>query len=770
MDIRQSFRNLKGDAFNTAVIVVSLTIGIGAFSLILLFLSRELGTDKFHRDGDRIYALKCEDPWTPGSMIYYCKAGSAEYMKNNFLQVEDYCRIINSNPQKIVAGNEDRFDHPSVISASGSFFRFFSYKLLSGDPDLVLDAPNSIVISSEIAQKYFGSEDPIGKPLILVYSGGPEEKIITGLFEKPVENTQIIFDIICKAGDKDGRCYVKLSEGSTKDEAEDLFKTYKDIIPVINTGTPGSYFLEPLRSAYFDTSRILVIEASRDKTDLLIALTIGLMVFGIAVFNYLGVLSNKYRKRIREIYLRRIHGSSLKGIIFRFTLENYIVILFSFILSIILVTDALPFFNNLTGSNITSTFIFKPSRLIVLLSVLALVMIVTLLFTWLNINPNLNPQMIRNGSGIKTGGRGIPLFNIFQLACSAGLLLCSVVIMKQIIYIDHKQIGLDKGIIEIRIPGQYRNKAVSFRDELLKNNSIENVSITTASPVLEHFLIALKYDDEGIEKQYVPAGFSGDENFLDVLGIEVISGSGFSRDPSANSGKCVVNESLAKMFPGRDLIGRGMPGNENTIVIGIVRDFHFSNLRSAIGPAFIGYDTKGFHLLVKVRSGLTNKALQVIGETWASFIPDFPLNIESVGERFEWYHRDNKNFIRLIGLSAIISIILSLIGLFAVSYQKIRSRTKEIGLRKINGAYSSEVLALIIRDFMLWTAIACIISIPPAWFAMNRWLRNYSYHTELNWWIIVVSQIVIIIISLGTVIFQSWRAATRNPVEALRYE
>ena len=765
----QIIRNLRRDIANTGITVVSLTIGIGVFTLITLFLVREFSTDRFHSDNKRIYALKCEDPWIPGSMIYYCKAGSAEYMKENFTQVEDFCRIINSNAQKIVAADEDRIDHPGTISASENFFSFFSYKLLTGSPDQVLKEPNSIVLSSELAEKYFGKEDPSGKIIKLVYSDRTVEKVVTGIFVKPVENTQILFDIVCRAGNSDGRCYIKLSPGSTRNEVEKLLVSYKDAIPVINTGKPGPYFLEPLSSAYFDTKRVLVIEASRDKGDLMIALTIGLIVLGVALFNYMAVLSNKLKRKSKEILLRRIHGSSLKSIVLRITTESGFVILFSFLLSLLIIRDALPFFNNLTGSNLPAGYLLTPVSVVILLSVLALIIAFTLLFVYIQVRTELK-RLNRNGKDPVSRPVTIPVFNIFQLACSAGLILCSAVILKQIRYIDNKSIGLDKSIIEVKIPGQLREKAAVFRNELLKYSSIEDVSVTIASPLLEHFLLALKYNQDGIEKQYIPSGFSGDENYLEVLGLEVIKGSGFSDDLTFNPGKCVVNESFAKLFPETDLIGKGMPGNEKTTIIGIVRDFNFSNLRTAIEPAFISYDSKGFHLLVKPRKDNEKETVNIISKIWDDLIPGYQLNSESVKERFEWYHRDNKNFIRLIGISALISIILSLIGLFAVSFHKIRSRTKEIGIRKINGAYSFEILALIIRDFLIWTVIACLISIPPSWFAMNKWLSNYAYRTSFSWWLIAGTLLIVIIISLGTVLWQSWRAATRNPVEALRYE
>lgn len=337
-------------------------------------------------------------------------------------------------------------------------------------------------------------------------------------------------------------------------------------------------------------------------------------------------------------------------------------------------------------------------------------------------------------------------------------------------YITKKPIGLDKEVIEIRIPPQLKDKALVFKDELMKSSTVSNVSVVGASPVLEHFMVLLKYQQDGVEKEYSPSGFTGDENYLDVLGIKLVDGNGFSETLSANSKKCLINQSFAKFFPDQDLIGKGIPGMEDMIVEGIVEDFHYFDLKARIEPAFISFDNKGGHLLVKASENQTLEARNIISGIWSKLIPDYPLNIESVGDRFEWYHRGNMNFKRLIVSCSLISLFLSMIGLFAVAFQKTRSRTKEIGIRKINGANIIEILVLINKDFVRWTIIAFIIAVPVAGYVMYKWLESYAYRTDVKWWIFLLSGVIVLVISLLTVSLQSLRAAMRNPVEALRYE
>jgi len=364
----------------------------------------------------------------------------------------------------------------------------------------------------------------------------------------------------------------------------------------------------------------------------------------------------------------------------------------------------------------------------------------------------------------------IPVFNIFQLTVTICLLICSLIIVKQMNFITNKNIGLDKEVIEIKLPTQYKDKASVFKEEILKNPSADLVSITSASPLLEHWMVLYHYTENGEDKQYTPSIFNGDENFINTLGIKILDGRNFSGNIASDKNNCIINESFTGKFPGQNLIGSKLPGDNNLTIIGIVKDFNYSGLKDKIDPGVIIFDKTGSHLLVKPSAGQYIKLKQAIAETWQKIIPDYPLNIESVNERYKWYHRGNSNFIKLIGSCCFISLFLSMIGLFAISFNSSKKRSKEIGIRKINGATVSEVIILLNKDFVKWIAIAFVLATPIGLITMYKWLQNFAYKTELSWWIFALAGIIALGIALLTVSWQSWRAATRNPVEALRYE
>jgi putative ABC transport system permease protein len=764
------FRNILRQKLNSGIIVISLAIGMACINLIAVFISRELNTDSFHISKNRIYALKCDDPWIEGAKMYHCRYGSAEYMQANFAQVEDLCRVNNAAVQKIIVNNESWFERTKIIAASKNFFEFFTYNLLTNNPKTALTGGNDLVISEDLAKKYFGSADAVGQFITLVNRDSEEQMVITGVFRKPVQNSQISFDMVRLIKEQDSRCYLRLTGEADPEELEILFETNKTTIPVIHGGIPGQYYLEPFRNAYFDTTRGSSIEASRDKRDLWIALTIGLMIIGIASFNYLGLINNILLGKTREYTVRKINGGSKFSIIITFMVENLIIISISFVLSLFLMLWAIPFFNLLTAANITPGFIFQTKQLLIIFAIAGLLLLITFFFASYRIRSKVNIRVIK--PAVQPAGKHfqLPAFNIFQLSSSIVLIICSLIIIKQIRYVTNKQIGLNKQVIEVKIPGSHQSQTSVFREELMKNASIDNVSLTTASPVLEHFLILLDYEKDGVEKQYSPAGFTGDENYLSTLGIELIEGENFTGNPLSDKDKCLINESLARLFPDQNLIGKELPGMDNKFVAGIVKDFHYSSLKSFVEPGFISFDSNGSHLMVKAAENQITQAKYAITNIWEQLIPDYPVSMETIGERFEWFHRENRNYLWLIGSCCFISLFLSMIGLFAVSFQSCRSRTKEIGIRKVNGARVTEIITLLNKDFIAWVAIALVAATPASWYAMKRWLESYAYKIELSWWIFGLAGALALVIALMTVSWQSLKAATRNPVEALRYE
>ncbi len=770
MRFKTILRSLFRTRLNSSIIVISIAIGIACMNLITIFITRENKADGFQKNKNRIYALQADDPFRKGEKMYFIRYGAAEYMKDNFAEVEDFCRISNASPTKVSVNNQDYFNDKKTIAVSSNFFTFFSYKLISGNPTRVLETKQNVVISNELAIKYFGTLNVVGQKLMFPDGDKDEEMFVTGVFEKPHESTQLDFEMVRQIGENDSRCYLLLKENTDILQLEKKFAQNKEEIPIVHDGTPGTHYLKNLKAAYFDTSRRQTIENSRDKKDLTIALVIALMIFGVALFNYLGLINNRLMEKTREHSIRRVNGGSKLNLISGFMGETFILVGVAFGASLLLMILAIPFFNQLTSTNITTAFVFHTENILLLIGIPALILLASLLFALFKMSKSVQPETLKPGKFQTARKFQIPAFNVTQLAISVVLIIGSIIILKQISYITNKNIGIDKTVLEVKIPVQHKTLAPIFKAELEKNSSVEMISLANASPVLEHFMILMHYDENGVDKQYTPSVFPGDQNFTKVLGIEIIKGNDFSENAESNQNKCIINESLAALFPDKDLIGKPLPGSENDIVIGICKDFHYGSLKEVIEPGYIAYGNDGFYLMVKPAANQTAQARKAVADTWNELIADFPLNMESIGDRYEWMHRENQNYAKLIGACGIISIFLSMIGLFAVSFHTSRRRIKEIGIRKVNGAKISEILALLNKDFIIWVGIACIIALPTGWYFMHKWLESFVYKTNLSWWIFALAGVLALAIALLTVSWQSWRSATKNPVEALRYE
>jgi putative ABC transport system permease protein len=770
MKLNQTVRSLLRNPLNSSVIIISLAIGIACTNLIMIFVTRELKTDSFQQNRDRIYLLECDNPYEKGTQMSTCRKGGAEYIKENFSQVEDFCRIRYGIAQKVMIGNKIYNDNLAVFETSANFFKIFSYKLLTNNPDEVLLTKDDIAISEELAQKYFGERLPVGRILTIINDNTKTDYNIRGIFRKPAENTQFHFDMVKLNEDTERFAYLLLKDKSDPASLEKLFAEQKDKIPVINDGTPGRYYLRSFKQTYFDTSEYSPLGDKREKSDIWIAIIIGLMIISVASVNYLGLVKNKLFDKTPEFYIRRINGGSRTSLIADFLLENLIIIVLAFIISLELISWIIPLFNVLTGSVVDMTLFTRPDSFLIMSFVLLFLLLATLLFS---VN-KINNQTISSTNKVMMDKEGklikIPAFNIFQLIVTIVLLICSFTLLRQINYISNREIGLDKDVIEIKIPAKYADQTKVFKEELLKYPSVSAISVTTASPLLEWILASFHYIENGEDKQYSPKIFRGDEAFIRTLGIDLIKGRDFSGNANSDKNNCIINESFARYFSGRNLLGEKLPGYENLTIIGIVKDFNCSGLKDAISPGVIIFDNSGNHLLAMPLPGQSQSVRNSISETWQKLIPDYPLNIESVKERFEWYHRSDTNYAKLIGSCCLISLFLSMIGLFAISFHSSRKRTKEIGIRKINGATIKGVMLLLNSDFLRWIAIAFVLASPIAWYIMHRWLQSFAYRTDLSWWIFVLAGLLTVTITLLTVSWQSWRAATRNPVEALRYE
>ena len=574
---------------------------------------------------------------------------------------------------------------------------------------------------------------------------------------------------LIKENDDAQRAYFKLRDGVTQEEINKLLVEYKKDIPIYVVIEKSAYTIASVKDMYYDTNRNAAFEISRNKTDVLAASVLAIVILIIAAFNYLGLANARFLNRAKSYTIQIINGNSKFGCIKQFITENLLLITMSFILSWGIIYLVLPFFNQITNSNILFTQVLFSVHIIIALAVVTILVITTLLFIWLKTSTTLNLALLKSKTSSTVNSKfEIPVFNVIQLASVVVLIILALVIQKQNTYIINKPLGISKQVVEIRLPMEYQNLSPVFKDEFQKSPLVENTSIGL-SPFTELAKFIVEYHDEGIQKKYTLGLFKGDADYLSTLEMEIIDGRGFTGNPSADEGTCVANESVVKTLGDDFVLGEILPGTSNKVV-GVVKDFHYLSLKSGIEPSMVTYSNTGNAILLKPKKGYMTEVLQLAENTWDELLPDTPKQIEIIEDKYQSLHKESQNYIKLISSFAAISILLSMVGLFAVSIQTCKTRTKEIGIRKVNGATIIKVISTLNTDFLKWMLIANCIAIPTAWYLAQHWLQHYIYKTELNWWVFIQSGIISILVATITVSWQSWKTATQNPVEALRYE
>ena len=770
-NIKLAFRNLLKQRLNTLIIIISLTIGLACVNLNMLFIDRELNTDSCYNDIERMYVLQSDDVFEKGNKNTYVLNGAPKYIKQNFSQVEDFCMINSSYFSSIRAGQTNFYERPILIEASANFFEFFNHNIDVDNYSDILGSKNNIVIASSMANKLFGNKRAIGENIYIRRADNEEEYTVTGVFNKHKSNTRLQFDMVIKIKpESDGRCVLKLYDKNYAETVNDLLVKHKEEIPITNYKGSLAYNLQSIKEAYYNTFRAPVFEKSRDKQDLRIAALIGLIILIVATFNYLAIVNNNMLQRSKEILVRRLNGCSAGSLVKYIMLEVVFVIFISFLLSIPVMLLVSPLYAKLMHSQIGIQSLSEPSVLIAQIVLLSVLLLASHLFVIYRVKRIVRSVSVKSVDAGNSKLKQFPTFTIFQIAATVALIICSAVVLKQISFINNKNIGVNKNVIEIALPPYLHHHLGTLKQELLKQTSIQNVAIASESPSLQHFIVLREYEENGVRLDYSVHGFRGDEDVINTLGFEIVEGQGFSKNIAYNKNKILINEALAKKFPNRHFIGGKLPGDNYSVIIGIVKNFHYNDLKSIIEPAYIGFNNKGNHLLVLPNTGMEKQARNAINMIWKTLAVDYPLNLKTIGDAHAERHEENKAFIKLINACSFISIFLAMIGLFATSYQACYERTKEIGVRKVNGARWMEILVVLNKRIVQWIIIASIIACPIAAFLMQEWLEGFAYKTDFSIWIFAFAATTTILIALLTVSYQSWLTARRNPIEALKYE
>jgi len=776
-----AFRNIKRNSTYSILNISGMAVGMASAILILLWVQDEWSYDRYFDNADSLYRVISDMSTTEGkgSLNATTPTPLAKALKDEYPEIIRSSRCFVGSLLSFKMGDE--FIDETAVPVDNDFIKMFNIEFVAGDINSALTVPNNIVLTEKIAKKYFGNENPIGKTLKMAESN--EIYTISGIVKNP-HNSHLMYDLLIP---------IKLTKEfeSLKSKMQLFCYNYVELIK----GTDSKMVNEKIRNFLKDHSSTMTfgislqnikkihlyssgkyeqdIKGNGDITYVRIMCLIAVFILLIACINFMNLYTAQSARRAREIGLRKVVGANRRKIFVQFMGESLLLVLISHIIAMILVELLLPGFNNLIGKqldiNYQSTHLY-----IGLIAVILFCGILAGSFPALYLS-SLKPLNTIKGVINKIPGNAQfrRVLVIFQFSLSVLLIICTLIVGNQLNYIQNKRLGLNKDNIGY-FTSHSRPKGSTLEDlkkELLNNSDI--VSITRGnSPVniLNHSNgLNWTGNREGNDISFYNLGCDAD--YAKTFHLDLEKGRFFSSEFSTDSSAVVINEIAAKIMGFNNPIGEIIttPWQSKLHIIGVVKNFHYKSMHYKIEPLIMTLDPD-IEFFIRMKPEKVTSIVPYITKTIQSFNLSYLQNFHFLADDYVNLYRTEQNMSKIIRYSSFLAILISCLGLLGLSSFMSERRTKEIGIRKINGAKSNEIYTLLSGEYIIWVMISIIIASPIAWYAMNKWLQNFAYRIDIGWWVFVLAGTIAFLIALLTVNFQSYRAAGKNPIEALRYE
>jgi len=785
--LKIAWRNLWRNKFFSTINILGLALGMACSVLILLWVQNELSTDALHANGSRLY-LVVERQYYDNKVVgqYSVPGVLANEMKRGIPEIEYATNFAWATGSTFRVG--DKILKLQGNSADSDFFKMFSFPLLEGNPQNALNTPVSIAISRKMAADFFGGpHDAIGKTIRFE---NKKNFTVTAVFEDLPKNSSLKFEFLLnwdnflkendwakQWGNNGPQAYVMLRADANpalvdKKATHFLDKLNKEQNKAFREELGLQKFSEGYLHSEFDSNGRP--DGGRVEYVHLFSI-VAIFILLIACINFMNLTTARSVKRAREIGVRKVVGA-VRGVLIRqFMGEAVMLTIIAVVISIILVLILLPVFNSVTQKDISYPF----GHIAFWLWLVGLTLITGILsgsYPALFLSA-FNPVTVLKGAvKLSTGSawfrKGLVIFQFFL---SAILIIGTIVVSKQVGYIQAKNLGYDReNLIYIPIEGDLGAKYKIFKDEALKMPGIQDVTRMSDPPVSFGSSTG-GVDWEGkdpnvnIEFTQISVGY----DFVHTMKLQLQSGRDFSRDFVTDSVGYLINESALKRIKYTDPIGKPLTmWHKKGKIIGVIKDFHFNSLHSPIQPLIVRLqDTVHWgNILIRTRAGQTKQAIATMEKLCKELNPNFTFTYSFTDEEYQKLYNNEQVVGKLSKAFAFLGIFISCLGLLGLAMFTAEQRIKEIGIRKVLGASVGSLFTLLSKEFLLLVLIALVIATPVAWIGMNKWLNAYTYHTTIDWWVFALSAVLAVMIALITVSFQSAKAALMNPVKSLRSE
>jgi len=794
-----AWRNLWKNKFLSLINIFGLATGMACSLMIFLFVTDEVSYDRFNNDADRVYRVvkdfvnddgsRLPDATTPPAL--------APAMQREIPGIDHVTRVFPGwGFNFLLTYGDKHFYEEKLFRVDSSFFDVFTTQFIKGDEKAVFKQPNSIVVTESTAKKYFGTDDAMGKVLKVDQLG---DMMVTGVVKDMPAASHFHYDFLISirkfGGNPDTRwswynfyTYAKLKPNvnikALEPQIQALYKRN-------NKDGKNIFYTQPLTSIHLDSNLKWEIEPNSDRLYTYVFSAVALLIILIAAINYINLVTARSSLRAKEIGIRKVSGALNTSLVKQFLLESVVICTLSSVLAVLIASLLLPAVNAITQKHLQ---LYGPGNYAALYFLLAAFAIGILagLFPALYLS-SFKPIVVLKGSKIKEGG----IFNlrkalvVVQFSISIALIAGSFIIYNQINYIKDARLGLNKDqVLILKNYGSFSDaQASAFENSLTKVPGVSKTAFADGVVGGQNWTTSVRA--KGSQNEQLLNFLSVGYDFTNVLNLELKEGRGFSKDFASdtmayqsqhvlqqNLGGVILNEKAVKDLgikgaaTGQQLVW-GTDGDTTYFitVVGVVKDFHFASFKNEIKPfIFINEPSRRAYLTVKLSTQNTAGTLAQIESQWKAIAPGKPMQYFFLDETFSRLYQSEASFQKIFIVLVILSIVIACLGLFGLAAFATEQRTKEIGIRKVLGASTAGITALLSKDFLKLVIVSIVIATPLAWWAMSVWLQHYVYRITISWWIFLLAGLLAVIIALATVSFQAIKAAIANPVKALRSE
>ncbi|RDC65451.1 ABC transporter permease [Adhaeribacter pallidiroseus] len=780
--LKIAWRNLLRHKAFSFINILGLALGMTCSILIALWVQDELSYNTFHKNGPQLYRIMANLNWGEIQTGTNTPQPLAEALRKDIPEITHVVQLTEWDLGVIFKANGKTNKETKGRFASPELFQMFSFPLVEGDPKTALVAPDAVVISQSLARRYFGNRAALGQ---IITIKGQNNVRVTGVMQNISKNSSLQFDFVLPMqgfvkkndwvktwGNFSLTTFLQLRPDADFAKVDAQVRKY---MPQNHPEQKADFFLQPVSAIHLYAYKASKPDGGRIVYVRLFTL-VAVFILLIACINFMNLATARSSKRSKEVGIRKVIGAARSLLVGQFMGEALLTASLAVLFSLVLVILLLPAFNQLTGKTITIAY-SSPLFFLSLMGITVVTGLIAGSYPALFLSA-MEPVKVLKGAvaGTRRGAFLRKGLVVFQFTLSLILMVGTVVIYRQINFIQNTNLGFDReNVIAIGIEGDLDKNIKVFKTEILQTPGIKRATITSDLPLAIYNSSAdLQWPGKAEKEAASISGVFVDYDYLQTMNIRIKEGRAFSRDFASDSDAYMINEAAADMMGMRNPVGQTVSfWNGKGKIIGVTKNFHSQSLHEPIKPLIMLPlpEPRGEGvLLVRTEPGKTKEAVASLEKAIRKYNPGYPFDYKFLDKVFEEQYRSEMTVGTLINCFAGLAIFISCLGLFGLALFTAEQRTKEIGVRKVLGASVVNIVALLSKDFLKLVLLANVLAWPLAWWAMNKWLQNFAFRADLGWWIFALAGIATLCIALITVSFQAVRSAVANPVNALRSE